>query len=74
MSEQEFEWWQGEFRRVAKVDRLPRKAGIGYLFSAIAHANLKLDRRSLEVTSQDGEPDELAHKPLKRARAIARAS
>jgi hypothetical protein len=71
----EWDWWQTEFRRVQKIDRLPRKAGLGYLFSAIAHARLKLDRRSLEATRQDSdEPIQLTHKPAKRARAAVRAA
>jgi hypothetical protein len=70
----EWDWWQTEFRRVQKVDRLPRKAGLGYLLSAIAHARLKLDRRSLEATRQDDEPIQLTHKPVRRARAAVRAA
>lgn len=69
-------WWDQELRRVAKLDGLPPKLSVGYLFSLIAEFDLKLDRRSLEATRQNGhgEPEGLTHKPIRRARAEARTA
>lgn len=66
------DWWKRQLRRVAKLDGLPGKVGVGYLLSQVAKYDLKLDRRSLDATTQNGhEPTELTHKPVKRARAVA---
>lgn len=68
-------WWDQELRRVAKLDGLPAKLSVGYLFSLIAEFKLKLDRRSLAATTQNGhEPSELTHKPIGRARADVRSA
>lgn len=69
-------WWDQELRRVAKLDGLPAKLSVGYLFSLIAEFKLRLDRRSLAATIQNGHggPAELTHKPIRRARSEARTT